>query len=259
MKLSCALVACNDNPKYLDFWPIVRQSWWDIGGIPAVMIYIGETKPEAYKDDPSVICFKPIEGWSTVTQAQVIRLLYPSLLQCEGAVVISDMDMIPLQREYFVEGFAKFREDQFVSLRGIDEKDKQIYMCYCGATPKVWSEMFNIKSLEDIYTRMNEWSQQMPLQVVNHGGVGWCFDQQKLYEHVQGWLIQSPDQIGLIPWTQSIPRLDRTRPDEWREGNTFVIHMISQKQLVDFHMPPYEYFSKEIYEKYEYAKMNYTL
>jgi hypothetical protein len=259
MKLSCALVACNDNPKYLDFWPIVRQSWWDIVGIPAVMIYIGDEKPDAYKDDPSVICFKPIEGWSTVTQAQVIRLLYPALLQCNGAVVISDMDMIPLQREYFTEGFAKFREEQFVSLRGIDEQERQIYMCYCGATPQTWSDLFNIKSFEDITSRMKEWSQQMPLQVETHAAPGWCFDQQKLYEHVQGWLLQSPDRVGLLPWTREIPRLDRTRPDEWRSGNPFIIHMISRKDLVDFHMPPYEYFSKEIYEKYEYAKMNYTL
>ena len=258
MKLSCALVACNDNPKYLDFWPIVRQAWWDIVGIPAVMIYIGETKPEAYKDDPSVLCFKPMDGWSTVTQAQVIRLLYPALLQCEGAVVMSDMDMIPLQREYFVEGFEKFREDQFVSLRGIDEQEKQIYICYCGATPKVWSEMFSTKSLEDIYTRMGEWSQQMPLQVMQRAQPGWCFDQQKLYEHVKGWLYQSPGRVGLIPWTAEIPRLDRSRPDDWRIDNQLILHMISHNAFVDFHMPPHEFFSKEIYEKYEHAKLNYT-
>jgi hypothetical protein len=259
MKLSCALVACNDNPKYLDFWPIVRQSWWDIVGIPAVMIYIGETKPDAYKDDPSVICFKPIEGWSTVTQAQVIRLLYPALLQCDGAIVISDMDMIPLQREYFTEGFAKFREVQFVSLRGIDEQERQIYMCYCGATPSTWSDLFNIKSIQDIKTRMIEWKQQMPLQVHKHAEPGWCFDQQKVYEHVQGWLLQSPDRVGLLPWTITIPRLDRGNPQDWYTGNPFLAHRISEHEFVDFHMPPLEFFSNEIYTVFHYAKESYTL
>ena len=258
MKLSCALVACNDNPKYLDFWPIVRQSWWEIVGIPAVMIYIGDTKPEAYKDDPSVICFTPIEGWSTVTQAQVIRLLYPALLQCEGVVVISDMDMIPLQREYFMDGFAKFHKDQFVSLRGMDEQERQIYMCYCGATPKVWSEMFQIKTLEDITTRMNEWKQQMPYQVQKHAEPGWCFDQQKLYEHVQGWLIQSPDRIGLIPWTATIPRLDRGAPQDWYAENPFLEHRLSEKEFVDFHMPPLIPFTNEILTVFHIAKKCYT-
>lgn len=258
MKLSCALLACNDNTHYLDFWPMVRQSWWEIVGIPAVMIYIGEEKPAAYQDDPSIICFKPMEGWSTVTQAQVIRLLYPALLQCDGAVVISDMDMIPLQREYFVEGFAKFREDQFVSLRGIDEQEQQIYMCYCGAVPSTWSDMFNIKTLEDVYSRMNEWKQQMPLQVQNHGESGWCFDQQKVYEHVQGWQLQSPERVGLIPWTATIPRLDRASPQDWYAGNLFLEHRLSEKEFVDFHMPPLELFSKEILTVFQYATKSYT-
>ncbi len=259
MKLSCALVACNDNPKYLNFWPIVRQSWWDIVGIPAVMVYIGETKPEEYKDDPSILCFKPIEGWSTVTQAQVIRLLYPALLQCDGAVVISDMDMIPLQREFFVEGFEKFSDDQFVSLRGIDESQRQIYMCYCGATPKTWSDLFQIQSEQDILTRMEEWQTQMPIQVSKHAEAGWCFDQQKLYEHVYGWLIQDSKRIGLLPWTESFSRLDRANPQDWYRGNPFLATRIEMKDFIDFHMPPLEYFQSEIFEAYLYAKKCYTL
>ena len=258
MKLSCALVACNENPRYLEFWPLVRQAWWEIVGIPAVMIYIGETKPEEYKDDPSVICFKPIEGWSTVTQSQVIRLLYPALLQCDGAVVLSDMDMIPLQREFFVEGLEQFQPNQFVSLRGIDEHEQQIYICYCAATPQTWSDLFQVKTIEDIRTRMTEWQQQMNIQVTKHGEPGWCFDQQKLYEHVMGWNIQCPTRVGLLPWTSSFARLDRASPQDWYPGNPLLATRIQTKEFIDFHMPPIEYFSNVIADVFQLAKYVYT-
>lgn len=258
MKLSCALVACNDNPKYLDFWPLVRQAWWDIVGIPAVMIYIGESKPEAYKDDPSVICFPPIEGWSTITQAQVIRLLYPALLQCDGAVILSDMDMIPLQREFFVEGVAKFTSNQFISLRGMDEQEKQIYICYCAATPKTWSDLFQVKTIEDIRSRMAEWQQQMSLQVYKHGEPGWCFDQLKLYEHAIGWLLQSPERVGMLPWTSSFARLDRASPQDWYQVNPFLATRIQSKEFIDFHMPPVEFFSSILADVFHLAKQVYT-
>lgn len=258
MKLSCALVACNDNPKYLDFWPLVREAWWEIVGIPAVMIYIGETKPDKYKDDPSILCFPPIEGWSTITQSQVIRLLYPSLLQCDGAVITSDMDMIPLQREFFVEGVDKFQDHQFVSLRGIDEREKQIYMCYCAATPQTWSDLFQIKTVDDIRKRMTEWQQQMNLQVLEHGGPGWCFDQMKLYEHVQGWLQQFPERIGMLPWTATISRLDRANPYDWIPGNEMLAIRIQEKDYIDFHMPSMELFSNILSEILLLAKQVYT-
>ena len=47
MKLSCALVACNENPHYLAFWPVVKRAWWEIVGIPCIMVYIGDELPSA--------------------------------------------------------------------------------------------------------------------------------------------------------------------------------------------------------------------
>ena len=105
MKVSCVLVACNDNPKYLQFWPIVKKAWWDLVGLPCIMVYVGSTLPEELKNDPAVLHWKPSPSWPTATQAQVIRLLYPALLKCDGAVLLSDMDMIPMQRDFFIKGF----------------------------------------------------------------------------------------------------------------------------------------------------------
>lgn len=245
MKLSCALVACNDSPHYLDFWPVVKKAWWDIVGIPCIMIYVAETVPDHLKADPAVIHFQPIQGWPTATQAQVIRLLYPALLKGDGAVILSDMDMIPMQRDFFHEGFYLFQPNQIVSLRGIDEQEHQIYMCYVGATSQTWRDLFGIQTQEDIRTTMMSWSQRNPADG-RHGGTGWCTDQQILYAAVKSWEIQEPDRVGLLPWTPTIPRLDRGDPYEWYYHTQELETKIQQSYYIDFHMPPYKQFKHRI-------------
>jgi len=245
MKLSSVLVACNENTKYLDFWPIVKEAWWKVASLPCIMIYVGETLPESLKDDPAVKFFKSIPDWPTATQAQCIRLLYPALLGGDGAVMISDMDMIPLQKDFFVKGFDKFNETQFVSLRGSDEQEKQIYMCYVGATPKVWGELFNISSEADLRLRLIEWSQKYPSDG-RHGGQGWCSDQIELYTRVMKCKELWPERVGFVPWTPQIPRLDRGNPGEWYIWNCDLEFNLKNKYYVDFHMPSFKDFEKVI-------------
>ena len=241
MRLSCALVACNENPKYRDFWPIVKRAWWEIVGIPCVMVYVADTVPEDLCNDPAVIHFKPIPEWPTATQAQVIRLLYPALLKGDGAIVVSDMDIIPLQRDFFEKGFAQFTEKQFVSLRGIDEGEQQIYMCYVGATAQTWQDMYGIQSVADISSLMRKWALDFPADG-SHGGLGWCTDQRRLYDRVKEWQRLQPERVGLIPWTPTIPRLDRGNPEEWYHWNGLLEYKLKMKYYVDFHMPPYSVF-----------------
>ena len=245
MKVSSALVACNENTKYLEFWPVVKRSWWEIIGLPCVMVYVGESLPECLKEDSAVIHFKPIDSWPTATQAQVIRLLYPALLKCDGAVVLSDMDMIPLQRDFFINGFKKFETNQIVSLRGIDENEKQIYMCYVGATPQTWAELFQIRTKEDIYNVLKTWSAQT-MADGTHGGLGWCSDQLILYEKVKGWQQSAPERVGLVPWTSEIPRLDRGQPYEWIQWSPLLEVKLQGDAYVDFHMPSYAQFKQQI-------------
>jgi len=253
MKLSCVLVACNEKPLYLQFWPIVKKTWWEFVQVPCIMVYVGSEIPEELKNDPAVIHWKPIPSWPTATQAQCIRLLYPALLKCDGAVILSDMDMIPLQKDFFVkDGFEKFSESQFVSLRGIDEARKEIYMCYVGATPSVWSELFEIKTIEDTYKIMNLWATTSPSDGV-HGSLGWCTDQLVLYNKVKEWQSKNPEKIGLLPWTQSISRLDRGNPYEWLIWNPMLEKNLKRNIYVDFHMPPYNQCKQQIDIVLEYC------
>ena len=236
MKLSGVLVACNENTHYLDFWPVVKEAWWRVAGLPCVMVYVGESLPAHLVNDRAVVFFKAIPGWPTATQAQVIRLLYPALMKSDGAIMLSDMDMIPLQKDLFVGGFEQFSPSKFVSLRGIDEGEKQIYMCYVGATPAVWSTLFRIKTIEDVRKRLTEYSEQYQSNG-RHGGVGWCSDQIELYNVVKA---AEPNTIGLVPWTPQIPRIDRIEEVDYNMQKANIDAALKRGVVVDYHMPPFK-------------------
>lgn len=238
MKLASVLLACNENTKYLDFWPSVRESWRRIVGIPCMMVYVGEQLPAHLYGDAGVIFFRALPGWPTATQAQCVRLLYPALLECDGAVMISDMDMMPLQRRFFCDGFARFEPDQFVSLRGIDIGLGQVYACYVGATPNTWGDLFEIRTSDDVVCRMEDWASRYPADGC-HGGHGWWTDQQELFRRVREWQATQPKRVAPVPWREHISRLDRCNPEEYRTWDDQLEARLKAEYYVDFHMPDY--------------------
>jgi hypothetical protein len=255
MHLSAALVACNDNENYLQFWPLVKRAWKEVVGISCIMIYVAEEIPKVLADDNAVIHFKPAKGWPTATQAQVIRLFYPALLNYDGALIISDMDIIPMRREYFVEGFSNAKPHQFVSLRGIDEKIQQIYMCYVGGTPSTFARIFNIHSLNDVYYELEGWAEHNKA-TGEKAGPGWCIDQSLLYNYVKE---QHQSDLHLGECSNDYARLDRAYILDALHDPHKLIDNIKNKAFNDFHLPYDPNFASLIADIYTYIPKCNTL
>lgn len=257
MKLSCALVACNENPRYLEFWPIVKRAWQDIVGIPVLLVYVAHQLPPQLEGDTSVVLFPPLAAWPTATQAQCIRLLFPSLIQCDGAILISDMDMIPLQPQWFHETIASCASEDWVSYR--EPLNNQIVMCYCAAAAQTWRDMFSVRNMEDVRAKLQEWATTWPADG-QRGGAGWTSDQEILFQTVLA-ASQTPGMVSRIkilqdPFHHACPRpdrLDRAIPQEWTLFPEEVKTALAAKQFVDFHMPPYGMFSTELNAICDYA------
>lgn len=236
MKLEHCLLACNENTDYINFWSSVKRAWNNIIGIPVTMVYIGKTLPANLKDDPYVKVFEPIDNMPTTTQAQMIRLLYPAIIDCSGAVVISDMDCMPLNKSFFHVGFSNATENQFVSLKAPMEEHKEICIMYVGATPSTWSDFMNVKTIDDIRRRMQEWS-KVYIADGKHGGLGWTSDQLELYKRVKDWEQLHPDRLNISKWEWDFPRLDRCMLYEWFEIDKYLISRLLTRHYIDFHMP----------------------
>ena len=153
--------------------------------------------------------------------------------------MITDMDILPMNRKYFSENIQHIQNDKFVCMRNCLLSEKQIAMCYCVAHNKTWSNIFKIKTLDDVKTRLIKISQHY------NANVSWFLDQIHLYHNVKYWNSKTNNCVVLNDTQTKFNRLDR---------NTFtlnehIIQSIKNGKYSDYHCyRPYNKY-KEINER----------
>ena len=257
MKLGGVLLACDQNSKYLGFWPFVRAAWQQIVGIPVMLVFIGEAIPDHLKDDPCVSLFRwPTSGpsWPTATVAQVIRILLPALVRSDDAILISDMDCAPLNGRFFHQEVARGQDGQFLTTLAPMDHERQIAIMYCAAQPKTWADLFGIHSIDDVYQTLHLWAATCPADG-SHGGTGWTTDQTMLYKRVKDWQGACPHRLALSTWDYQYPRLCRSMTAEWISGLTPELRSrLFHGYYIDFHMPSHELCRNQITEIIDFAR-----
>lgn len=231
MKLDCILTATDENPLYSDFIPVFIRMWKTIApGADIKVIYIAKSIPEKfekYKDH--IILFPPIEGVLTAFISQYVRILYPSLMNYKGGVMITDMDMMPMNSQYYVDNIQEFSDDKFVYLRDWFSTN-EIAICYNVASPSTWREINKINTLDELNQRLKESYNKVHYTGV-HGGPGWCTDQIDLRAMVWAWEGHSSRFVHLKDETSGYRRLDRFTFYFTPE----LINMIKTRQFSDYH------------------------
>tara|TARA_B100001094_G_scaffold332433_1_gene404445 strand:- start:1559 stop:2320 length:762 start_codon:yes stop_codon:yes gene_type:complete len=211
MKLDCVITAVNENELYLDFVPIFIKTWNKLyPNVDIKIILIAKKIPEnllLYKNN--IIVFNPIEGVLTSFTSQIIRLLYPALLNYNNGVLITDMDMLPMNNTYYTEYIKSYDNSKFIYYRdNVCFKYKQIAMCYNIATPKIWKDIFKINSIDDIINYIKNVSNNNII-IEGHGNTGWSTDQLILYNKVFDWNKNTNNFICLKENITKFKRLDR--------------------------------------------------
>jgi hypothetical protein len=243
MKLDCVLTAVNENDLYLDFVPIFVKSWNKLyPDVDVKIILIAENIPDtllSYKNN--IILFEPIENIDTSFTSQIIRLFYPCILNYENGIMITDIDMMPMNRNYYTENIQSYSNDKFIYYReNACFNTKEIAMCYNIATPKIWKEIFNVNSLEDIKTS---------IKYIHSKNIKWCTDQQTLYDKVFNWSKQTNNFICLKENETKFKRLDRG--DDFDISKSSLRNDIKNGIYSDYHckcpMSKYANLNYEIY------------
>ena len=216
MKLDLCLVACDLNDNYTQFFDIVKFSWKHYVGIDTKFILISSfipTELESFTND--IILFNPIEDIPTAFQAQCIRILYPALLtEYKNSIIISDMDLIPLNKSYYVDSIDSINEDNFVVYRNIISEYLQYPICFCTAKPNIWAEIFSINSINDICNTIETWYELFVnaghfYQISSPFSVIWACDQLKLFELINKWNKKVNRLTLLSDQETKFNRLDR--------------------------------------------------
>lgn len=225
------ILGCDANPMYLEFWPVVAKTWKELVGVKPTLGLIASKDVIIDESLGDVIRFEPIEGIPTSFQAQVIRLLLPILFENE-ICIISDMDMIPCQRKYFVNSVVDIPDGCFVVYKdGAFNSDeyKEYPMCYNAALGKTFKEIFNVQTLEQISAKIKEWYSL---------GLGWTSDQQILYAALTNWDNKDTKLVKL--GHDVYPRIDRAY---W----TYNERALKNNYYIDSHMlRPYSCYSNQI-------------
>jgi len=234
LKLDRVIIATDANPEYIEFWPVVAKTWKELIGLTPTLALIAHK--DVYVDESlgEVIRIEPIEGIPTSLQAQTVRLLLPALFP-EDVCIISDIDMIPLSRAYFMDSVAPFSDDSFIVYRdkAYDEHDFRFPMCYVAAKGKVFKEVFNVHSLTDIRRIITYWYSF---------NLGWHTDELMLYRYLTQWAQYEKKCIKLGHTLQDIieKRIDRM---DW----VYNAHLLKVGYYVDVHCPrPYSKYKDEI-------------
>lgn len=152
MQIKYAIVSSNSNPEYLDFWPYVAESWKRIG-IEPVLFYIDSTGPsENVAECGRTHFLESIPEWSISQQAQCIRFWGARIL--DAPFIISDMDMLPISREYYENGAAQIGERGIVSYSSdvIQYRwyrtNPQYPMCYLAGDPQSFVELLDLNDTD---------------------------------------------------------------------------------------------------------------
>lgn len=216
MKLDCVLTSVNENPLYINFVPFFIKTWNKLyPNVDIKIILIANEIPLNIKEfEKFIILFKPIKNISTSFISQYIRLLYPCLLEYKNGVMITDIDMIPMNRKYYTDNINQFDNDKFIYYReNICFSQKQIAMCYNVATPAIWKQVFDINSLNDIINRL-----KIRFESINYidGSKGKCWftDQLDLYEYIMKWNNKYQNLICLKENYTKFKRLENFSIDD---------------------------------------------
>lgn len=137
MKIEYCLLSCDDNPLYLDFWPVVSKVWKLRFNITPILVYIGETNRNILSDYGNVIYQQKIQYIPINIQSLWARYYYTSHFS-KNVCIISDIDMIPISNKYFIDQFIPFKNDDYIHL-DTNENRSMLSSCYHVANGNTFS------------------------------------------------------------------------------------------------------------------------
>tara|TARA_R110000796_G_scaffold252610_1_gene388681 strand:- start:2394 stop:3101 length:708 start_codon:yes stop_codon:yes gene_type:complete len=221
------ILASDENPYYSDFSDIVIRAWEKMGFEVDYTIISDKNK---YVPD-SVIPYG--------NQAQICRVLSPYRYP-NRICMTSDIDMMPLNKEYFVEALKAIKnKDDFTSLSSDAHLGNAFFtrhpICYLAGHGSTFSKITGVIDITSMEKKMLDWWNK---------GHGWntdemCFsadlgeaiDEEgiTLHSQLRGW------QHGLAR-----RRLDRSN---W----VFSHEKLISDEYIDAHMPrPYSKYKNHI-------------
>lgn len=249
MKIDCVLTACNINEMYLDGIPYFIKVWKKImPHIDIKIILIASKLPNNLTEYSNhIILFEPLKDISSAFISQYIRILYPSILDYKHGILLTDIDIVPMNSKYYIDNISSFDNNRFISYLDFDNKKiKQIQICYNVASNKTFSEIFQIKNIDDINEKLKQAFSEVNYPKTDNlpnwkkGNYnGWGKDQDDLYEYINKWKNKNNRYIcvnTLDKTNKNITSMDRLCRSKKFKLNEDIIKKIKEGKYTDYHI-----------------------
>ena len=216
------VLSCDGSPNYYFYMPIVSLLWQHYMGYCPVIMIVGTLKEwldhpqkrlvieESRKLGAEIHFIPEIEGYKSSNVAQNSRL-YTSCLPMyhDGMyMILSDMDMLPLNREWFnKQDMSKRIHLYYANAYGHEHYP----MCYIGCDIKTWREIMKPVCPEDITASTKSQFMTDGLEKETDGMKVWCYDEHMFGRKIKAWggypdACQMFDRRGGPP----VDRIDRS-------------------------------------------------
>jgi len=113
MKIDKAIFGV-DNSYFLEFWPVQAKVCKELLGIEPVLFYICDEESDFYYDDYGLVKkIKKVDDVNTGLLACIVRMFGSKFFPNEVCLTC-DLDMLMINKEYFVNQIEKFDNDSLV-------------------------------------------------------------------------------------------------------------------------------------------------
>ena len=207
------IISSDDNPMYKDFYPIVAKRWNQLG---FKTYYVNITDEDSIEEDEWGIVhkMKSLNFVSTGFQSQVVRLYCANLIS--GIILTSDIDMLPINGEYFKHYFKEYQSDKILIYSGQPYGNVPYYpMCYVLGHTDNFRDFLEIRDLS-----FSEYCKELLKY-----GEAWNTDEHFMYDKFQSHL----DNLVVKNDRDFSKRIDR--------GNwNYNINLLQTGYYIDSHM-----------------------
>lgn len=140
MKVDYAIHSSDANPFYLEFWPLVSKVWKLRFGIEPLLVFIGDDSVPIDETYGRVIRMRPIPDVPLYLQCQWVRFWIPSQFP-DKVCLLSDIDMFPISRTYFIDQLAAIPDTKYVHL---NPNHQFVPVCYHAALGSMFREILSL-------------------------------------------------------------------------------------------------------------------
>jgi len=211
MKPDLAIHSSDSNPYYLDFWPLVSRIWKLKFGITPLLVYIDDNHDIPIDETYGIVIkMKPIPDIPKYLQCLWVRYWIPSQYPNKISI-LSDIDMFPISKRYFLSRILSFPDDVYVHLNPASTFPS----CYHIAKGSLFKKVLDLPDKWEDSIRVLEAAavhgDGHSIPGVDDPMTKWGWDEVYATKKING--IADKSIFRMIPRLPSDSRLDR---NEWR-------------------------------------------